>query len=1009
MKIVQFALKNKVTMSVIFSLLIALGITSYQNLGRLSYPDFTIKIALISTSYPGASPREVEEEVTDVIEEAAQSLGGIDSVKSTSQEGLSMVFVELKPTVHSRQVPQAWDELRRKISDAQKRLPPGAGPSVVNDDFGDVYGIFFAITGDDYSYEELRKYARSLKKELLLVPEVAKVDFWGLQREAIYVEFDRAKMSQTGVSPAQIYQTISLQNAVESMGKVRIESEYLPLRSSGSFSCIDSIENLYLAGQNAKLVRLGDIAHVSRGYLDPPESLLRFNGKKGIGIGISAESGANVVRMGNAVLKRLKDLEKLRPSGVELHKISFQAENVTESLDMFLENFVEAVAIVIFLLLLFMGWRSGLIIAAVLILSILGTFIGMLLMDIDLQLISLGALIIALGVLVDNAIVVVDVFLIKTERGIPRNTAAVEAVEETQIPLLGATLVAILAFVPVGFNPGNVGEFCRSLFNVMAISLMLSWILAITLAPILCVHLLKTPEKAKEDPYATKGYQIYRQFLHWIIQKKIVTLFFLFFLIALSLYGFEKIPRFFFSESTRNQFYIDYWRAQGSHIEETSQDMEKIEAFLLSQPEIRSVTSFIGQGALRFLLSYNFQLPNTSFGQLLVEVQDYRQIAGLIARVEKYMKENFPDSDPKVNRFQEGPPVEYSVEIRFRGDDVKTLYSLAEQAKKILYEDQGAKTIRDDWRQSAKLLNLRYSQVSGRFSGVTRSDVANALLWNFSGIAIGLYRENEDLIPIISRPVPKERFSVLNLDKIQVWGSIANSYIPLRQVVSAVDTDSEPGMIKRRNRVRSLMVQCNPIVGQASTLRDRILKKIDAIPLPPGYSMEWAGEHEESLKGQAGLKQIFPVCLLGMFLLVVMMFNSLRQPLVIFLTIPLAFVGVTAGLLCFGLPFGFMAILGFLGLTGMLVKNAIVLLDQINLDLQAGKKPYQAVLDASVSRLRPVTMASGTTILGMLPLVWHPFFAAMAATMMGGLLIATGLTLCIVPLLYVMFFRIRVS
>ncbi|NUM34553.1 MAG: efflux RND transporter permease subunit [Candidatus Brocadiae bacterium] len=994
-------------MCLIFSFLIALGITSYQNLGRLSYPDFTIKIALISTSYPGASPQEVEEEVTDIVEEAAQSLGGIDNVKSTSQSGLSMVFVELKDSVHSRQVPQAWDELRRKISDAQKRLPPGAGPSIVNDDFGDVYGIFFAITGEDYSYKELRKYARTLKKELLLVPEVAKVDFWGLQREAIYVEFDRAKMSQIGVSPGQIYQTISLQNAVEPMGKVKIGTEYIPLRSSGSFSCIDSIENLYLSGKKEKLVRLGDIASVSRGYIDPPESLLRFNGKKGIGIGISAEAGSNVVRMGNAVIKRLKELEKIQPAGIELHKISFQAENVTESLDTFIENFVEAIAIVVFLLLLFMGWRAGLIIASVLILSILGTFIGMLVLKIDLQLISLGALIIALGVLVDNAIVVVDVFMVKREKGIDKETAAIESVQETQIPLLGATLVAILAFVPVGFNPGNVGEFCRSLFDVMAISLFLSWILAITLAPILCIHFLKNPPKTMGNPYETSGYRKYRRFLHAIIQNKAITLVFLTLLIGISLYGFERIPRFFFSESTRNQFYIDYWRSQGSHIDETSEDMKKIEAYLLSQPEIRSVTSFIGQGALRFVLSYNFQLPNTSFGQLLVEVQDYRQIHDLIARAEKYLKDNFPDSDPKINRFQEGPPVEYSVEIRFRGPDPKILYSLAEQAKKVLYESQGAKTIRDDWRQSVKLLNLKYSQVEGRFSGVTRSDVSSALLWNFYGITIGLYRENEDLIPILSRPAKEERQSILNLDKIQVWSNIANTYIPIRQVVSAVDTDSEPGMIKRRNRVRSLMVQCNHIVGQASTLRDRILEKIESIDIPPGYSLEWAGEHEESKKGQAGLKKVFPVCLFGMFLLVVMMFNSIRQPLIIFLTIPLAFVGVTAGLLSFSLPFGFMAILGFLGLTGMLVKNAIVLLDQINLDLQLGKKPYDAVLDASVSRLRPVTMAAGTTILGMLPLIWHPFFAAMAATLMGGLLIATGLTLCIVPLLYVVFFRVH--
>ncbi|MBW1788551.1 MAG: efflux RND transporter permease subunit [Deltaproteobacteria bacterium] len=1006
MNIAKTVLQNRVAFIMLTFLVVGFGIISYQRLGRLALPDFDIKTAMIITPYPGAGAAEVEEEVTDVVEEAVQSLSELDYVESKSQEGLSIVFAEIKPEYTSEKLPQIWDELRRKVNDIQGDLPPGARPSIVNDDYGDVYGVYFAISGSSYSYAELKEYAKYLKKELLLVDNVAKIDFWGDQPEVIYVEFSRAKMNQMGISPARIIQTLDSQNLVEPAGKVKVGPEYLRFNPSGEISGEQAIADLYVAGEDGRLFRLGDIAHVYRGYQDPPDNLMRFNGKPAIGLGISTETGGNVVRMGQAVMKRIQELEAAKPPGMRIDLINYQARRVTESLNTFLINLAEAVAIVIALLLIFMGLRSGLLMGAILLLTILGTFIVMHICDITLQKVSLGALVLALGLLVDNAIVLTDVFLIKLKSGVDRQMAAEQSVKTTIWPLFAATLVAILAFVPVGLNTGAVGEFCQSLFYVIAISLFLSWILAVTITPLFCVLFLPTPKVHLENPYDTPWYRRYRRLLHGCIKRRWVSLLVLLAVLIASVFGFGTLPKAFFSESTRNQFYVDYWLPEGTHISEVEKDLAKINAFIAGQKDVQSVTAFIGEGSLRFLLSYNYQSRDTSYGQLLVQVTGYEAISSLLPKIHAYIRLEFPGAEAKVHRFQEGPPIEYAVEARFRGPDTAVLSELANRAKKILYADGGAVNIRDDWRQPVKTLRPKYAEVQGRRSGVSRSDISKTLQWNFTGIPTGLYREHDELLPIVFRPPEKERCSISNFNDIQVWSRPLYRFLPIRQIVEKLETVQESPLIKRRNRMRTITVQCDPIVGQASALENRVREKIESIPKPLGYTVEWGGESEENLKGQAGLKKLFPICLLGMFVLVVCLFNSMREPLIIFLCIPLAIIGITLGLLAFRLPFGFLSILGFLGLTGMLVKNCIVLLDQVKQDLKKGKPRYQALLDASVSRLRPVTMAAGTTILGMSPLLFHPFFASMAATIMGGLLVATVLTLLIAPILYTFFFRV---
>ena len=1009
MKIAEYALKNRKVTVFTSILLLVFGVIAYLHLGRLANPTFTIKIAVITTSYPGASPKEVAEEVTDVLEEAVQSMSELDFLESTSQEGMSIVYVNLKENIGPAKIQQTWDILRKKISDVQYKLPPGAGPSRVDDDFGDVFGIFYALTGKDYSFAELKDAAKYLKKELLLVKNVAKIEFWGVQQEAVYVEFNRSKLNNLGISPAEIAEAIQNQNMVEQTGKVKVKAKYLRFQPSGELRNEKTIEDIYLGKKNGKLIRLMDVAKIKRGYIEPKQTMLEFDGEKAIGIGISLEKGGNIIKVGKEIKKRLKVLEPNCPPGMKLHAINYQPERVQKALSLFLENLIEAVAIVIIILLIFMGFRAGLLIGLILLTTIWGTFAGMWILGIELQNISLGALIIALGMLVDNAIVVTDGFLIKRQLGIDRITAAVNTVNETQWPLLGATFIAILAFTAIGFSPGNTGEFCRSIFWVMLISLMLSWMLAVTLTPLLCILMLPNPKKSSLKPYKSIFHRKFKSLLEFSIHKRIATIIVLLILIMVGMYGFTKIPSAFFSRDTRNQFYIDYWKPESTHIDDTAKDTRQIEKFLQKQKNVKSVTSFIGEGSLRFLLSYNYQSPDSSYGQLIVEVDKFDDIQAVIASTETFLKNNFINSEAKVEYFYEGPPVEYAVEVRVRGRDEKVIKQLASQIKEIIHKDGGAKNIRDDWRQPVKVLRPHYSEMQSRRSGVTRSDLNKALLWNFNGYTCGVLREKDELLPIISRATECERSSLDQYRNIQVWSNLAAAYIPINQIIDGMNIETEDPIIKKRDRVNTITVQCDAAKKEASLLRQRILPEINSIKLPPGYSLEWGGAYEETEKALVGIKKIFPFCMIGMFFILVWLFNSFRNPFIIFMLIPLASIGVVGFLLPFNLPFGFMAVIGFLGLIGMMIKNAIVLLDQINIELRCNKTPYEAIVDASVSRLRPVTMASGTTILGVIPLLWSTFFASMAATIIGGLIASTALTLLVVPVLYSIFFKVKIN
>jgi len=1009
MNFAEITIKKRVFFLVLTICIIGIGTLSYQKLGRLEDPEYTIKKAIVVTQYPGATPLEVEQEVTDPLETAIQQLGQLNEITSFSRTGLSFIFVEIKDQFNKDDLPQIWDELRRKVAAGQADLPPGAKPSIVNDDFGDVYGVFYAITGDGYSYKEMKDYADILKRELLLVKDVAKVDFYGDQMETVYIEAPTAKMAQLGITPNIIVQTFQSQNLVVDEGKIQVGDDYVAVNTSGIFRTVEEIGDMLIPAPGSdKMIHLRDIAEIKRGYFDPARKILRFNGSPALGIGISTVKGGNVVEMGKAVQKRLDELETLRPIGMEIGTIAYQAGTVERAVNGFVVNLFEAVGIVVVVLLIFMGVRVGLLIGAILMITILATFTAMEFIGVTLQNISLGALIIALGMLVDNAIVVSEGILIKIQTGRDKFDAAVSTVKETMWPLLGATIIAIMAFVAIAISKDSTGEFLVSLFQVIGSSLMLSWVFAITLTPLFC-HMVLKPKKGGvvDDPYKGIIYTTYKLVLSMMIRFRIVTVLVMVSLLFAAIYGFGFVKHSFFPDSTRPQFMVDVWLKEGAHITSTERVMKKAEEAISKIDHVKDVMSFIGEGSIRFILTYNPEQNNPAYAQLLVTVDDYKTISSMIPEVEEYFYKNIPEAQINVRRFQYGPQIGAKVEARFSGNDPAVLRSLSNKAMAIMSKDSAAKFVHDDWRQKVKTIKVNMADAQAKSAGVTRSMVNNSIKSSFEGQVTGLYRENNDLIPIVFRTPESERRSVDQIMDIQVFSTMHGRYVPLQQVVESVETDYSDSIVRRKNRSRTVTAMCDNRTGTADALFKRLRPQIEAIELPDGYELEWGGEFESSSEAQQKLFANVPGAFMVMVLIMILLFNALRQPLIIVMTLPLALIGVSAGLLIMNKPFGFMALLGFLSLSGMLIKNAIVLLDQVDIELKGGKEPLDAVIDASVSRIRPVAMAALTTILGMIPLVNDAFFASMAVTIMFGLAFATVLTLFFVPVMYTMLFRIR--
>lgn len=1009
MDLARFALQKRIISAVSTILILIAGYYAYSTLPRFEDPEFIIRQAQIITPYPGARADEVAEEVTDVIEDALQQLQGVLEVRSVSSPGLSNVTVEFTiPSVPDyTTLYERFAQMRAKIDDAQPLLPPNALPTQVFDDYGDVYALYFAIVGEGYSITDLYNYAKELQKLLVTVDGVSKVVLNGVQDEVIYVEYSQARLIELGLTAADVSRILESENLVTPAGSIQAGQIRLEVRPEEAISSTEAIASLIITNpETGALFRLGDIADITRGLVDPAEPMIFRDGRPAIGIGISNTLGGNVVNMGVAVKERMDAHIGERPIGMEVIAISDQSASVKVSVDSFVSNVLVALVIVVGTLMIFMGLRSGILMGGILLVTVAGTLFGMLLYGLDMQRISLGALIIALGMLVDNAIVVVEGTLVRVQKGENTADAAITVVNQTKWPLLGGTVVGFLAFSPVGFSPDNTGEYAGSLFWTIAISLLFSWLIAIWLTPYFCTLLLK-PEEPKEDKGENAMLRGYRSLLDTAIKFRYGTVVLVVALFASAIAMFSQVPPGFFPTSTREQFVIDYFLPEGTDISETRRDVLEIDAYAQTLPGVTGTNAAVGSGHLRFMLIYQSEDANPAYGQILVDVEEFNQIDGLVDDLQAWIETNYPDATTKVWKFQLGPGGGSKIEARFSGPDAATLRELANQAKEIMAE-YGAIAIKDDWREQVLIIRPVIDTENASRLGLSQSDISQALYGQLNGITLGVYRENDELLNVVMRPQAVDRKSIEGLRNVQVFSQIVGGYIPISQVVERFEIAFEAGNLRRIDRQLTITAQSDNAPGVLSgDLFAQVRGPIEEIPLPPGYALSWEGEYGSSQEANEGLASTMPLGFGAMVLVVIFLFNALKQPLIIWLTVPLALIGVIWGLALSGTPLEFMAILGVLSLTGMLIKNAIVLIDETDSQIADGKARMAAVVDAAVSRVRPVTLGVLTTVLGVVPLLWDPFFKSLAVVIICGLSFATLLTLVIVPTLYTILYGVK--
>ncbi|MFW8632233.1 efflux RND transporter permease subunit [Vibrio natriegens] len=1015
MNIAEYSIKNKV-ISWLFIVILAIGgITSFLELGRLEDPAFTIKEAMIISTYPGATSKEVEEELTYPLEKEIRKLPYIDFITSTSSDGMSQIMVSMKMDYGPDELPQIWDEMRRKINDLQPNLPQGVQSLQIIDDFGDVYGVMLMLTGDDYNYVELKRYADHLTRELELIEGVGKVDISGDQQEMFFVEISLDRLASLNIDMNVVANLLNQQNSVVSAGEVMVNGESLIIRPSGALNTVEALGNLIIHGRDTgNLIRLKDVATISRGIQEKPSNVILFNGKKAINIAISFASGVNVVEVGERIDAELSNLETIKPAGIDLSYFYNQAQEVDQSVKAFVISLAEAVAIVIIVLLFTMGLRSGVIIGAVLLLTVFGTFILMNYYNIELHRISLGALIIALGMLVDNAIVVVEGILVGLKKGRSKVQSAVDIVKQTQWPLLGATVIAITAFAPIGLSQDATGEFMGSLFWVLCFSLFLSWVTAMTLTPFLANLLLKEEDKEvgdeDQDPYKGWLFVAFGALLKVALRFRWLTVAAMVALLVGAVVAFGNVKQQFFPPSNTPMFYVDMWMPEGTDIRETTKKAEIVESYIQEQDDIDFVSVSIGQGMQRFVLTYQPERSYEAYAQFQVRATDRENMFKLLDTLDANLAKKFNEPTFQFKLMEFGPSPASKIEARITGPDPQVLRDLAVKVEDILHTDPGARNIRHDWRERTKELVPAFNESKARRLGISKEDLSGTLQMAFGGRALGYLRDGTHTLPILTRLPEEERVDFESLQNVNIWSPSLQTYIPVDQIIDGVKLDWNEPLIQRRDRKRTLTVLADHDVlseDTAASLFARVQPKVMALHLPDGYEITWGGEYESSKDAQDALFGSLPMGYLLMFIITILLFNSVKKPLVIWFTVPLSIIGVSFGLLATNMPFSFTAFLGLLSLSGMILKNGIVLLDQINLELASGKDPYLAIVDSAISRVRPVSMAAVTTILGMIPLVFDAFFGSMAITIMAGLGFATVLTLIVVPVMFAILFRIN--
>ncbi|MEZ8557873.1 efflux RND transporter permease subunit [Vibrio cyclitrophicus] len=1002
MNLADFAIKQRTFILFFTALSVIAGLFSYFDLGKLEDPSFTIKTAVVVTLYPGASAEEVEQQVTDTVETKLQEMATLNRLRSLSRPGMSMVFVDLKESLQSDQLPQEWDLLRRKVSDMKILLPSTAQISVVQDEFSEVYGMLFSIHSEDASPVELRRYAEELQRRIKTVDGIKKVELHGVQPRVVHIDIPDERLAQYGLSMAQVWSQLNTQNTTFEAGKFSAGSERIRVQQSSEFSSLEDIKNLILKGGVSEfgtgLIRLGDIAEVTMGYQEPMMTENRYNGSPAVTLAMSPVTGVNVVSLGDDINRIVNDFQATLPLGVDIATVANQPDEVQKSIDNFVNNLVESVAIVFIVLAVFTGLKSATIVGTSLILTILLTLIYMNLTSIDLHRVSLGTFILALGMLVDNAIVITDMMIVKINKGIDRTKAAIDSVKETATPLFGATVIAIMGASPVIFSKTDAAEFSSSVFLIIASSLLLSWFVAMTFTALMCWIFIK-PTKQKENTKIS----LYRKSVNWTVDNPLKALSALVPLILVTALAIPSIAVNFIPQADRPILFLDYWLPNGAKVEQTSEDMKRIEAWLLEQPEVTSISTYVGAGAPRFSVTIEPEPFDPAYGQILINATDFPSLSPLIARGDKWLTEEFPNADPRFRSLKLATSDKFSVEARFSGPDVNVLHNLSEQAQAILAEHPDTKYVRDDWRQKSKVLEPIINQDKIRLAGINRADIAFAMKRASEGMPLGRMNLNDELVTIQLRGTES---SIESLETLPVRSLLGVHSVPLGQVIDGFELTSEETMIWRRDRVKTITAQAG--VGRYTTpaaVRNSIKDQIEAIHLPHGYSLEWGGEYYDEHKAVSDILKQLPKAILLMVIILVAMFNGFKQPVIIFTTLPLAATGATFSLLLLDKPFGFMALIGAVTLTGMIIKNGIVLMDQIELERTNGRSLSDAIKEATVNRTMAISMGALTTALGMIPLLTDLLFDQMAATIIGGLAAATVLSLFVMPALYKLFYR----
>ena len=1011
MNLPVYSLENKKIIYFFLAIMLIGGIYSFFKLPKKEDSPFVIKQAVLVTQYPGATPQEVEKLITEPIEREIQSMSDVFQIKSESYFGMSKISIELQPTLAPEYMPVKWDELRRKVANIQPRLPSGASAINVSDDFGDVFGIYYALTADEgFTYDDMRDWAQKIKTELTPIQGVQKVYLFAEQTQVVNVRISVPKLANLGIDPNSIQQVLQTQNLLVNTGEIMTGTYQLRVRAEGTYKSIEDIRDQLIVTKGGGEVRLGDIATIERGYMDPPSNLMRVDGKRAIGIGVATGAKDDVVAVGDAVAEHLKEMEQLFPIGMELKTIYPENQIANEANNGFILNLIESLLIVIVIIFLVMGSRAGMLVGSSLLFSVGGTLLIMLIWGVGLNRTSLAAFIIAMGMLVDNAIVVTDNAQVGIKRGLSRYQALVDGATKPQWALLGATFIAVCSFLPMYLAPASVAEIVKPLFIVLAVSLGLSWILALTQTTTFGNFILKEAKPGEsKDPYDTKLYHKFEKVLGRLIKRRYLTLTSVVATLFLSLFIMSIMPQSFFPIMNKPYFRADLIFPEGYGIDDVERNVIKIEEYLKNNDKIKSYSFTLGGSPVRYYLASSSIGPKPNFANVLIETKDAKDAQSEENKFYEYMVANYPDILTRSALFALSPVPDAAIEIGFVGDNIDTLVALTQRAQEIARKNDMVMEVRNSWGNKVPVWKPLYSQEKGLRLGITRQQMAYSLRSATNGVPLGEYREGDVFMPILLKDADRDSMNLNDIKTLPVYSAKGRS-VKVEQVIDDFSLDYEYSVVKRYNRQRYMMMQCEPKRG-ANTMAafSQLWQEIQQeVQVPEGYKLQYFGEQSEQDKGNKAIAANIPLMFGLIYLTLLFLFPKYyRKPVLIMCMLPLIFIGVVLGLLVFGKSLDFFAMLGLLGLIGMNIKNAIVLVDEIGLQLDSGLAPVNAVIEATKTRIVPVTMASGTTILGMLPLLGDAMFAGMAATIMGGLFVSTILTIFVLPVTYCIFFKIK--